>query len=282
MNDDAQTILFDATSDSRYYEHKVSTDKVIEQLASFGLTDNESKVYVFLGKYGSHRALDTGKSLRLPRSEVYHILSSLQNKGIVSASFQHPIKFSAVQLDKAVLILINAEKERVKHLESKEKQMLELWNNIPDLKLDPETNKDDKFQMLQSLNQIHSKIKEMASSAKNEILILGSEKDFLKFYHADILESLEESGNSYKLLSSCTQRTMYIFDDIDRSKVKQLTQDLGLLCFVVKDDELLFFTKSSEGTGKEAMAMWSDSKQLTFSMKTLFDFCWASAKKIHL
>lgn len=281
MNDDIQTILFDATSDSRYYEHKVSTDKVIEQLSSFGLTDNESKVYVFLGKYGSHRALDIGKSLRLPRSEVYHILSNLQNKGIVSASFQHPIKFSAVQLDKAVLILLNAERERVKHLESKEKQMLELWNNIPDLKLDPESTKDDKLQMLQSLNQIHSKIKEMISSAKNEFLILGSEKDFLKFYHADILESLE-SGISYKLLSSCTQRTMYIFDDIDRSKVKQLTQDLGSLCFVVKDDELLFFTKGTEGTGKEAIAMWSDSKQMTFSMKTLFDFCWSSAKKIHL
>lgn len=281
MNDDTHTILFDATSDSRYYEHKVSTDKIIEQLSSFGLTDNESKVYVFLGKYGSHRALDICKSLRLPRSEVYHILSSLQNKGIVSASFQHPIKFSAVQLDKAVLILLNAEKERVKYLESKEKQMIELWNNIPDLKLDPESTKDDKLQMLQSLNQIHSKIKEMISSAKNEFLILGSEKDFLKFYHADILESLE-SGISYKLLSSCTQRTMYIFDDIDRSKVKQLTQDLGSSCFVVKDDELLFFTKGTEGTGKEAMAMWSDSKQLTFSMKTLFDFCWSSAKKIHL
>ena len=127
-----QLSIFDSSPNSQLYNYRMSVDQLQDQLAKFGLTGNQSKVYIYLGKYGSKSAPEVCKALKLPRTETYHLLTALQNKGIVSATFQHPIKFRAVPLDKAVWILVNAEKERIKGLEKQEKDIHELWEQIPE------------------------------------------------------------------------------------------------------------------------------------------------------
>jgi HTH-type transcriptional regulator, sugar sensing transcriptional regulator len=283
MNDDEMQItIFDSNSDSQLYEHRLSIDKLRDELSKFGLTSNQSKVYVFLGKYGSKTAPEVCKALKLPRTETYHLLTTLQNKGMVSATFQHPIRFSAEPLNKAIWVLVNAEKERVNTLEKQEKNIVELWESIPEFNTTTE-DKEDKFQMLQGINQIHSKIKEMISKTKSEFLVLGSEKDFLKFYHSDFFEPLDKSGVDLKLLASASDQSMYIFDDIDRSKVRKMSDNIrDDLCFIAKDDkELIFFIKNASQS-KEITAIWTDSESMVYSMKMLFNSVWSKSKNIHL
>ena len=111
-------------SGSSLGEYKSSLDQVQQQLSKYGLTGNQSKVFIYLGKYGAKLLLEVCKALKLPRTETYHLLSALQNKGIVSATFQHPIQFTALPLDKAIWILVNSEKERVKSLEKMEGELI--------------------------------------------------------------------------------------------------------------------------------------------------------------
>jgi len=159
-NETTQTSVFDSAPDSQMYEYKLSVEKVQAELLKYGLTANQSKVFIYLGKYGAKTAPEVCKALKLPRTETYHLLSALQNKGIVAATFQHPIQFNAVPLNKAIWILVNSEKERVKSLEQMEKGLSELWNDIPAFDAIHD-EVEEKFQMLQGANQIHSKITEM-------------------------------------------------------------------------------------------------------------------------
>jgi sugar-specific transcriptional regulator TrmB len=277
-----ETIL-DSLPDSRMYDYRLSLDKLKDQLSTFGLTANQCKVYIFLGKYGSKTAPEVCKALKLPRTETYHLLTTLQNKGIVAATFQHPIRFSALPLTKAVWVLVNAEKERVRSLETQEKDIVELWNMIPDFHAaEPTESEEDKFQMLQGSNQIHGKIKEMINNSKEEFLVLGSEKDFLKFYHSDFLNPLDNAEVDLKLLTSSSDRTMYIFDEVDRNKVKRLPEGIHEnLCFMIRDDsELLFFMKNASQSDQQIMAMWTNSSAMINSMKLLFNYIWPKAKYI--
>ena len=262
----------------------MSVDQLQDQLAKFGLTGNQSKVYIYLGKYGSKSAPEVCRALKLPRTETYHLLTALQNKGIVSATFQHPIKFKAITIDKAVWILVNAEKERIKGLEKQEQDIHELWDKIPEFHNQKTEDKEDKFQVLQGINQIQSKIVEMVDNSKKEFLVFGSEKDYLRFYHADFLEPLQKSKLDYKLLSSCTEKTNYVFDDLDRNKVKKLGKDIEeKLCFIVSDnEEVLIFMKNAIYPTQHAVAMWTDSSAMVYSMKLLFDNTWSKSKHIHL
>ena len=277
-----QTSVFDSEPDSRMYEYKLSVEKVQTELLQYGLTSNQSKVFIYLGKYGAKTAPEVCKALKLPRTETYHLLSALQNKGIVLATFQHPIQFTALPLDKAIWILVNSEKERVKSLEQMEKGLSELWYDIPTFDVIQE-EVEEKFQMLQGSNQIHSKITEMTDSYDDEFLILGSEKDYLKLYHGDFLESFVKSKQDFRLLSACSDKTTYIFDDLDRKNVKKLNKDIeNHLCFIIKDNkEMLFFTKNANSPD-ELFAMWTNSKSMVYSMKLLFESLWVNSKTTHL
>ena len=82
---------------------KTNYEEIRDALVSFGLTPNQSKVFFYLGKIGAKTASDIAKAVNIPRSETYHLLTALQNKGIVEASFQHPIQFTALTIKKAVI-----------------------------------------------------------------------------------------------------------------------------------------------------------------------------------
>lgn len=279
-----QTTIFENDPDSRTYEHKQSIDQLQEQFSKFGLTANQCKVYIFLGKYGSKTAPEVCRALKLPRTETYHLLTTLQNKGIASATFQHPIKFSALPLSKAIKSMVNTEKERIKKLEKQEEELTKLWNSIPNYHNEPDVAKEDKFQMLQGENQIYGKINDMIINTKNEFQLIGNEKDFLKFYHANFLEPLDKSDLELKILTNSSTRTLYVFDDIDRTNVKKIPANTnGDICFVIKDnEEILFFMKNSESGKENITAMWTNSSAMIYSKKLLFDLLWSKSKSIPL
>ena len=270
--------------DSTLYDYKMPLDKLKTQLSKFGLTPNQCKVYIFLGKYGSKTAPDVSRALKIQRTEAYQILSVLESKGIVSATFNHPIRFSAAPFDRAIWTLVNSEKARLKTLETEKNELVNLWNKIPEFKIDAsEMTQDDRFQMLKGTNPISSKINEMISSAQKNFLILGSEKHFMRLYHSDTLERLYNSKVDIKLLTSCSENGMHIFRDVDPTKIKTMPDGIKNLCFIVKDDnELLLFTRDEQQFPQDMMAMWTDSATMIYTISLLFNHIWESSKSSYL
>ncbi len=255
-------------------------EEIRNELLKFGLTSNQVKVFFYLGKFGSKTAIEISRSLRMPRTETYHLLSSLQSKGIVSSSFNHPTKFSSVPLDKAIVALINAESARLNSLKSSEPLLKRLWDKVPNLGAGS-SDIEEKFQILRGGNQVNSKIIGMLSNTENEFLILGCEKDFLRFYHANFLDIIKNSSIDYKLLTSTSEKAWYIFDDIDKSKVRQLESSIkDNLCFLIKvEKEILIFVKNSKITNKEVTALWTNSESMIYSNILLFKNLWANQSK---
>jgi sugar-specific transcriptional regulator TrmB len=255
---------------------KTNYEEIRDSLITFGLTPNQSKVFFYLGKIGAKTASDIAKAVNIPRSETYHLLTALQNKGIVEASFQHPIQFTALPIKKAVNLLISTETERLNKLKKSGPELEKMWEKIPGSTTTTEEEGEEKFKVLQGGNQVNSKIFDMILNAKEECRILGSEKDFMKFYHANFLDALEERNIDYKLLTPITKKSKYIFEDIDKSKIKQLCSSVKEnLCFLIKDDdEVLFFIKN-EGNNKEMRAIWTNSETIIYSKALLFNSIWS-------
>jgi len=259
--------------DITYYE------KVKENLTNFGLTPNQIKVFFYLGKVGSKTASEVAKAVNVPRSETYHLLTALQNKGIVEASFQHPIKFTSISIKKAIWVLLNIETERLNKLKKSGTELEKIWEEIPGAASNIKEEDEEKFKVLQGGNQVNSKIFDMILNTKEECRILGSEKDFMKFYHANFLDALEEHQINYKLLTPVSKKSKYIFDDLDKSKIKKLCSSIKEnLCFLIKDDdEVLFFIKN-EGDNKEMRAIWTNSETIIYSKALLFENIWSKTE----
>ncbi|MEC4848467.1 MAG: helix-turn-helix domain-containing protein [Nitrosarchaeum sp.] len=257
---------------------KANYEEIKEYFSTFGLTPNQVKVFFYLGKVGQRSASDIAKAADIPRSETYHLLTALQNKGIVSATFEHPIKFSALQIQEAIHVLVSTETERLKKLKKSGPILEKLWEKIPGFSIDPNEEPEEKFQVLQGGNQVNSKIFDMILNAKNECRILGSEKDMIKFYHANFLEALKERDIDYKILSPVSKKSQYIFKNMNKTKIKELCSTVkDNLCFLIKDDdEVLFFIKNSTGSNREMRAICTNSETIIYSKSLLFNNYWSN------
>ncbi len=262
--------------------NNVAASKVQAELVKFGLTPNEAKVYIYLAKYGYRRAVEIAKSIHIPRTETYHLLSSLQNKGLVTATFQHPIKFSAVSFDKALKTLVDMEKERLRTFERKEKDLLSLWKEVPDFKMENDDEEHEKFQILEGQVQVYSRAKDMRTKARQEILVLGYEKDYLRLYHYDFMDGLNELmefGVTAKLLSRFSANSLDMFKEINPSAIRCIPNNIDSpLCFVMTDrSELLFFIKNNGTGNKGVLAMWTDCRPFIEAMHILFSELWKNS-----
>lgn len=276
---EAELTIFNSEPDSKLYEYKREMDRIHDELLKFGLTQNQAKVYMYLGKYGSKTSPEVCKALKLPRTETYSVLKALLNRGIIISEFKHPTKYSALPLSKALLSMVNTAQENVNKLAKKEIELAKLWNKIPSFAQDSPELKSERFQMLEGSTRIHNKMKEMIKSAQNECKILCTEKDLFRFYYSNFIELLGNLHTDLKLIVTPTQKIPRFVRVIDETKIRLLpNNNVDNQCFIVKDsDEVLVFLRNADLSSRNVFAFWTDTKSLVNSMRILFNYSWQNS-----
>jgi len=253
-------------------ENENLKEDFFKRLEKFGITKNQSKVYFHLSKNGPRSANELTKLLKLPRTETYHLLAALQNKGIVIGRFGNPNKFDSLPLKKTISILVNNEKIRITELAKQGDELINLWEKIPSTHVNEEELIDNRFQVLKGKNPILGKLEQMAQTAQKEILILGSDNDFLKFYHTDFFDIIKSKAN-LKMLISCSDKTKFVFDDVPQDKIKKFNDKLANeLFFIIMDGKETIFLMNTPN--EEISAIWTESKSVLKSLNLLFNLVW--------
>lgn len=89
----------------------VEEDDAIESLERLGLTSYEAKVFIALHKLGTGTARDVSRVTDVPRSQVYGVTESLEDRGLVEVQQSSPMQYRAVSIDEARSTL----RERFEH-----------------------------------------------------------------------------------------------------------------------------------------------------------------------
>ena len=130
---DKQTDAWKLVKKDQAYNKQIST--IEDTLSKFGLLKNEIKVYLHLARAGEKKAGEIAEAISLHRTETYRILRDLEKRGIVFSIFEKPLKFTAVPLDKAIDLLVDAQKIKIKLLEQEKASVVELWSSMPQPKV---------------------------------------------------------------------------------------------------------------------------------------------------
>ena len=281
MNEN-QITLFDNDSDTELYKHKLTLERIKNELINFGLTSNQSKVFIYLGKYGSKTASEISKALQLPRTETYHLVNSLQNLGLVTAELAHPTKYSVMEMKQAIETLVKQEQQRINNLAGKEASLSELWKQIPFFVVETDESKSEKMQLLHGMGPITNKIKEMTDSSIESFKIYGSITDVLRFYHSDVFDWIEESSSDLQMVISPIGKTHEFISELDQKKIRTITSNSDNKCFVINDaKEVLIFMRNATHPTRQTFAWWSDSETLVDMMTSLFDLSWERGETIY-
>ena len=87
--------------------------EAIDAFERLGLTSYEAKVFIALQRVGSGTARDVARVTDVPRSQVYSVAESLEERGLLEVQQSNPIRYRGVPVDQARAILeARIEKER--------------------------------------------------------------------------------------------------------------------------------------------------------------------------
>ncbi|UCG36691.1 MAG: helix-turn-helix domain-containing protein [Candidatus Bathyarchaeota archaeon] len=268
-----------------------SIELVESMLQKLGLSKNEIRVYVYLARSRERKASEISEALSLHRTETYRILRDLEKRGLVSSVFEKPLKFIATPFEKAIEALIEAKKLRIRQLERKKKDLIEIWLSLPH----PEIvhQRKEVFQILEGEEQVDFKANEIVQKAETKTSIFASEDDLARLYHSGLIDRLEKLSKKkleVKLLTKNCRKSQFFVQKIRLPDVRYSLSDIkGVPTFILTDqDELLLFIRkrSEHSNDKEKRmklaALWTNYEAFVNAFSKLFFELWKAEKPLEI
>lgn len=91
-----------------------------------GLTNYESKVYLFLVQKGTTKAVEISKKAGVPFGRIYDVLYQLEARGFVKVIITQPKQFSPIQPQVALNISLNYRKEQFNTISNQVKDDMQI------------------------------------------------------------------------------------------------------------------------------------------------------------
>ena len=272
-----QTDAWKLVKKDQSYTKQLTT--IEETLTRFGLLKNEIRVYMYLARAGEKKAGEIAESISLHRTETYRILRDLERKGIVFSIFEKPLKFTAVPLDKAIDLLVDAEKIKIKLLEQEKTSLVELWQSMPQPKV--ETVKKELFQMLEGEQQVLMKANELLEKTEKKFQIFASADYLSELYYNDFSDNLKSQADKVEvtLVTDDSLKSAYFLGQMKwLSESHKIGDEQNLPCFMLSDNkEVLIAFHEKENVSEDDVkkkyrtaAIWTNYSALVNTLQMLF------------
>jgi len=237
--------------------------------------------------------MDITRALRVHKQQVYRSLKNLESKGLVSATLDHPSRYSAEPFQKAIDLFIKAKMEEAKSLRHSKDSILKDWRAIAIENGDT----PEKFTVLKGRNVIYHRINQMMQQTEKKLSIMTSVTNWVR---ADQLGLIDKSFKKPKeeielrFLTELPEQTAKTMSKLVSKTLGNLPSvtirvpDLGLTLFnrlVIRDDEeAIFFINKDAGlaTEKDDLSLWTNCKPLVCAFTRVFENLWSDATGIHL
>jgi DNA-binding response OmpR family regulator len=149
-------------------------EETATELAEFGLTKNQAKIYIALVTLGVASASEIAATSRIRREEVYRLIPELEKRGIITKKLKAPRKYSATNPEPAIQILTNIKltvmKEQVEKLDQTKEKLV---SKLKAIEL-PVEKEDSSIEVIRQQEQGLLKLTDMINNAKQQIDAIAS------------------------------------------------------------------------------------------------------------
>jgi len=242
-----------------------------EELKKFGLTENETKVYLALFELGEATATPIRNKTDLHTSRVYEALNSLIEKGLVSYFLRNNVKNFKAQDPDVMFDILDEKRE-------------ELLKIVPEIKLLKE-KKGSNYGV--SLYEGYKAFKQIYDHSlfglKNgeDILVLGAQPESAHF----LGHTFFKQYNQRRIKKKINMKIIFNYDALDTAKeydkmafTKAKVLPKGTIVPAAMD---IYPNNVSILLLKEKPLVFHiDCKEVSDSYKTYFEFLWKEAKSV--
>lgn len=272
----------------------MSQEQVLKTLLGLGLTRLDSQVYIYLAKKGPQKGRDLLKGLKMQRQQLYRSLKNLQSKGIVSGTFEHPARFSAISFDKVVDLFIKSKMAEAQLIQERKGEILTSWQSIA---VGETTDSEAKFTVIEGRGYIYSKILQMVKETMNQLSTITTVAGLLRAEQLGIFDEILthplKEKIDFQFISEISSHNMSnmqkVLDRIPKnlSNIRAKNPDFGFKLsprMVIRDDEEIFLfinpLAKESLEEKDDVGLWTNCRTIVQSFAAMFEDLWRNSTDI--
>lgn len=149
----------------------------VDALTSLGLTLVQSKIFLALSKTNYATISKISDLSKVPRQDIYRVVSELQKMSLVEKILTKPVRFQAVTMEEAWKILLERKKNEYDRLKHIQKEFLREFNKETQISV-PED--EHQFSIIKGKEALFKVIKESMSKSKKSVDVVTTQKRFLQ------------------------------------------------------------------------------------------------------
>ena len=260
----------------------MSLSSLHENLTKFGFTREEAEFYVFLSAIGPATARTIARRFNINRVKAYRTLKDLEDKGLVMKIMGRPLRFTAQPIEGLIQNRIHETKQSLQDLESNQTHII---TELEKIKADNLSADDDPvFRIYQGRQQIYELLASMCDRVQEEMMIVTTSTDFIRFGLWGIDErliDLTKRGIKINILTEVKESNISGIEEIQGdleirhlsvpSSVRIVTMDnTETLSSVAMDDTMSMTTQNDTG-------LWTNAVGFTAAMQIFYDAIWNDA-----
>ena len=261
-------------------------DERIRTLQGLGLTNNQAKIYLASLQTGCSTVKSIAHYAQIGREDVYRVLPSLQDLGLLKKHIGSPTLFEPVDPAEVVSLLLGNKMEELSELKAKALQFVEHCKNQS-----KDSFSDDSFVMVTNVNiAINTLIDSIKKTSQSWIFTSGFDRFIVR-------QNMPKKQLQIKEMYNAVQRGVKIKAVLDqpndRMKLQKVSfgnpisrafiehenfqyryidsQHAGLLS--IFDDKLMFI-ETQQGPRVLIPQLWSNNRVLLALGRSFFDQAW--------
>tara|TARA_Y100000746_G_C15461543_1_gene431744 strand:+ start:428 stop:1789 length:1362 start_codon:yes stop_codon:yes gene_type:complete len=251
-----------------------------ELLITAGLDEKEANIVCMLNQGQNRKASYLAKELKLSRLDAYNTLSKLQEKGIVSATADRPMKFNSKTVHETADYLMNLKEQQIsmikkglKDLDSKTDSSSKSFSNN-------NSSISPKFSVIKGRTHLYTKIDNMIQSAQERIFLSLGRFGILHLTKSSAIDSLNiaaKKGIVCEVVACLDKRTLKFYNELDDSITLRHSENLNSQLCLQDDINILQFLdveSNPVGKGRNDAALFIESKHFANSQLDLIEKLW--------
>ncbi|MCW4006900.1 MAG: hypothetical protein NWF04_09980 [Candidatus Bathyarchaeota archaeon] len=256
----------------------------IETLMSLGLTGRQARVYLALLKIGDNKANAVAKLSLVNRQEIYRILDSLQEIGLVQRKVTAPTTFTPTPVDEALKMLLEKKANELKITRQKTRGVIKKFGMLAP---NSTTRANECCLGVISENDRGKKYESALENVQESIECVTTWNRFrqLVLFESQIEKILKNAINIRFILEKPPQ-TLFpnwaanaAFKKPSRLKLKTLPNQPSA-AVTIFDNTTVCVALDTTADLKKGPHLWSNNPSIVSLAKAFFNNTWAQAKNL--
>lgn len=243
--------------------------KLIKSLIAYGLTENESKIYISILRKLEASVFEIAKDTGIPRATVYITLEKMKGLKIISSLKKNNVLYYTPENPSRLKVLA----------EEKEKIISEL---LPELSAIIDTDQEKpNVKMYTGAEGVKIALEDILETMKREnshVLLAASRSEITKLfpkYFPEWLKRRETLGIRTKLILPEIERTTSVFQENSLREIRYLPESFGFKATIhIYGNKMAVFNLKES----EVYSIVVESEPIVQSFTQFFLFAWENTK----